>query len=574
MNDIIREIFKDELKLDVKEVKGTWRDTYKSLENGTIGALGLVTKSNVKKGDILLSRPIFSENLYIASDKKKLESPYDLINKDIYVYKDDDIPIKHLKEYLEKNQIEANIKQVYDVDKHRDEFYLDSELTALRSKNRLLISFLAPVCIAVNKKYGDIFSNYFRKLPLYYQRERFQMKLTEEEREWMKQKKVITTSLEDDISLSMYIKNKDEFIGILPEYISKISKVMEIPIKDIQYKRKGWIYILDKFNKEEIDFLTLSTSDERKTNYIFSQPVDYLPIHLLNHVRSGNYKVGVIKDGKSEEIGKDYFTKDDIKMYNSTTELFEAFRNNVVGYIISPYSIYDKRCSREHKNIKIKDIPINFAFAKNNKVLKNIFNKAIDSIGDIDKIDIRASVEEEQKKNIIFVTIIVLGIMTTKIILQVKLTTALKYDQLTKLQNRYLFNEMCKKSQNSMGMTVVIDLDNFKNTNDKFGHIEGDNVLKEVGAILLKIFDKEDCFRISGDEFYIYCMQNNFNKNLEKLVFLGKKSEILTKYNISFSIGFFLKTKEESMEMAFEKADKEMYEAKKNKGFSFKEFKM
>lgn len=268
INGIIRDLFKNELKLNVKEVPGSWRESHNNLEKGTIDALGLVTKNTVRKNNILLSKPIFSENLYVASDKIPLDSPYDLMNQTIYVFKGDEIPIKHLKDFLEKNNIDANIVEVDNIDDFKDNFYLDSEFIALKSQNRLLVSFLAPVCIginkkyeyllphintALNKKYSKKISNHFKNLPLYYQRERFQSSLTEEEKDFLLQKKFITTSLEDDISLSIYIKNSDQFIGILPEYIDKIASIIEIPIK-YTYNGKKWTYIQKNLNKKRLIF--------------------------------------------------------------------------------------------------------------------------------------------------------------------------------------------------------------------------------------------------------------------------------------------------------------------------------
>lgn len=600
INGIIRDLFKNELKLNVKEVHGSWRESHNNLEKGTIDALGLVTKNTVRKNNILLSKPIFSENLYVASDKIPLDSPYDLMNQTIYVFKGDEIPIKHLKDFLEKNNIDANIVEVDNIDDFKDNFYLDSEFIALKSQNRLLVSFLAPVCIGVNKKYEYLLphintalnkkyskkiSNHFKNLPLYYQRERFQSSLTEEEKDFLSQKKFITTSLEDDISLSIYIKNSDQFIGILPEYIDKIASIIEIPIK-YTYNGKKWTYIQKKFKQEEIDFLTLSTTAEGKSSYIFSEAIDYIPMHLLNHIDSGDYNVGVLKDGKSQDIGKEYFIEEDMKIYNSTAELFEAFKKDEVGYIISPYNIYDRDCGKQHKDIKIKDIPINFAFSKKQKILRDIFNKAIAVIGDIDKNEIRNFVEidqkeyvlniteeAEEKKKIWYITIFILLVLISKIVFQKKLTKALKYDQLTNLPNRYLFNEFCKKNDFIKGAVIVIDLDNFKKTNDKYGHSKGDSVLSEVGKLLLDVFPRENTFRISGDEFYLYYGDNDLLERLEKLIYLGTNSNIITKYNISFSIGYYIKNNDESLELSFEKADIAMYDAKKINGFSIMQYK-
>lgn len=600
INNIIRDIFKNELKLNVKEVHGTWRDSYNQLEDGTIGALGLVTKNNIRKDNILLSKPIFSENLYIASDKKLLKSPYDLMNQTIYAYKDDEMPIKYLKEYLEQNNITANIVEVENIDDYKNDFYLDSEFIAVKYQNRLLVSFLAPVCIGINKKYDYLLpyinnalnkkyskkiSTYFKNLPLYHQRERFQNSLTKEEKEFLAQKKFITTSLEDDISLSIYIKNQDKFIGILPQYINKLASIINIPIKYI-YNGKEWLYIQEKFKQENIDFLTLSTTARRKSSYIFSEAIDFIPMHLLNHVDSGDYNVGVLKDGKSQDIGKDFFPEEDIRVYNSTTELFNAFKKDEIGYIISPYNIYDRDCHKQHKDIKIKDIPVNFAFSKNQEMLRNIFNKAIAVVGDFDRNEIRNFVETdqkeyvmglieeaEQKKKIWYIFTLVFGLLICKIVFQRKLTKALTHDQLTKLPNRYLFNEFCKKNDNTKGAVIVIDLDNFKKTNDNYGHSKGDLVLSDVGKLLLEVFSKEHTFRISGDEFYLFYENRDLLERLEKLVTLGKNSTIINQYNISFSIGYYIKNIDETLELAFEKADIAMYDAKKLNGFSIMEYK-
>ncbi|MEG0137344.1 MAG: hypothetical protein RR682_15265, partial [Cetobacterium sp.] len=58
-----------------------------------------------------------------------------------------------------------------------------------------------------------------------------------------------------------------------------------------------------------------------------------------------------------------------------------------------------------------------------------------------------------------------------------------------------------------------------------------------------------------------------------KLVTLGKNSTIINQYNISFSIGYYIKNIDETLELAFEKADIAMYDAKKLNGFSIMEYK-
>ena len=50
---------------------------------------------------------------------------------------------------------------------------------------------------------------------------------------------------------------------------------------------------------------------------------------------------------------------------------------------------------------------------------------------------------------------------------------------------------------------AIIDIDNFKHVNDDFGHKTGDDVLSEIGKILLAIEAEKSVYRYSGDEFTI-----------------------------------------------------------------------
>jgi diguanylate cyclase (GGDEF)-like protein len=79
------------------------------------------------------------------------------------------------------------------------------------------------------------------------------------------------------------------------------------------------------------------------------------------------------------------------------------------------------------------------------------------------------------------------------------------YDSLTGLPNRkLLINTMKEMTDNDIGnfAVVFIDLDNFKEVNDARGHIFGDEVLINVGKVLIEGADDHDIIgRLGGDEF-------------------------------------------------------------------------
>ena len=83
-------------------------------------------------------------------------------------------------------------------------------------------------------------------------------------------------------------------------------------------------------------------------------------------------------------------------------------------------------------------------------------------------------------------------------------------DALTGLGNRHSMNESfpreisrCKKDECPIAL-IMIDVDNFKDFNDKFGHIAGDRALSAVAHILKTQFRPRDVLiRYGGDEFSV-----------------------------------------------------------------------
>lgn len=76
-------------------------------------------------------------------------------------------------------------------------------------------------------------------------------------------------------------------------------------------------------------------------------------------------------------------------------------------------------------------------------------------------------------------------------------------DSLTSLRNRYSLRQDFEMYIGIPLHIVFIDLDNFKEVNDKNGHLFGDKVLAAVGKSLTEHFRTANCYRYGGDEFLI-----------------------------------------------------------------------
>jgi len=114
-----------------------------------------------------------------------------------------------------------------------------------------------------------------------------------------------------------------------------------------------------------------------------------------------------------------------------------------------------------------------------------------------------------------------------------KLSELANIDNLTQLYNRRFFDIRLMEEASRAPIykkdlaLILIDLDNFKIYNDDFGHLTGDKLLKEVGA-LIKAHTRDEgmSFRYGGDEFVILllgCKINAARLIADKLVRLVAK---------------------------------------------------
>jgi diguanylate cyclase (GGDEF)-like protein len=96
-------------------------------------------------------------------------------------------------------------------------------------------------------------------------------------------------------------------------------------------------------------------------------------------------------------------------------------------------------------------------------------------------------------------------------------------DGLTNLYNHRHFQESLSRVirqsviSNSTFSLLMMDLDNFKETNDSFGHLAGDAVLRSVGQTLLEVTRKDDiAARYGGEEFAV--LLNGLDSNQARMV--------------------------------------------------------
>ena len=153
------------------------------------------------------------------------------------------------------------------------------------------------------------------------------------------------------------------------------------------------------------------------------------------------------------------------------------------------------------------------------------------------------------------------------------------HDALTGLANRALFDDRldiaiagARRRENILGL-VFVDVDDFKLTNDSFGHDVGDRVLVALGERLLHaVRDEDTVARLGGDEFVVILprlaqvrdldhIADKLARSLSAVLRLGDRE-----LSVSASIGTALfNPAEDDARSLMMRADIAMYEAKRTR---------
>ncbi|MBO5369345.1 MAG: diguanylate cyclase [Clostridia bacterium] len=150
-------------------------------------------------------------------------------------------------------------------------------------------------------------------------------------------------------------------------------------------------------------------------------------------------------------------------------------------------------------------------------------------------------------------------------------------DSLTGLKNvasYKLFVEECDEKILLFGYepgVVVLDINDLKETNDKFGHEAGNRLIVTASQLISGTFKRSKIFRIGGDEFAVVLKDRDYGEwqsLIEKLDRKTEESFVEFKSNkipvkIARGVAFFDKEKDESFVDVFNRADDSMYAHKR-----------
>ena len=149
-------------------------------------------------------------------------------------------------------------------------------------------------------------------------------------------------------------------------------------------------------------------------------------------------------------------------------------------------------------------------------------------------------------------------------------------DPLSGLFNRRYFHERLEEEldrarrHNTTVALLMIDIDNFKGINDRFGHLAGDTVIRGVGDILKRSVRRFDlCTRFGGEEFAIVMPGSGAENSASVAERIRQRIETfrpaeaeLTDLRVTASIGMAVSPGASAREL-IARADQALYEAKR-----------
>lgn len=177
---------------------------------------------------------------------------------------------------------------------------------------------------------------------------------------------------------------------------------------------------------------------------------------------------------------------------------------------------------------------------------------------------------------VVLLPVAAFGLRTRQVLLaDRKLLELTRFDQLTGTLNRNSLSEFMETYFSShddpSGLGILfVDIDHFKQLNDRFGHAYGDQVLQHIASALMKSLrgSSDLVGRYGGDEFIVLC-PNTTIAELRKVhqrlaaAIAARLEKDDIDHTISVSVGAYVTTRSDTERLALHAADTALYEAKR-----------
>lgn len=413
---------------------------------------------------------------------------------------------------------------------------------------------------------------------------------------------------------------KNQHVGISKEYLDIISNKASlsfslIPTSDwkqtLQFAKEGKCQLVAMLNKspERDKYLTFTDIYFRAPNALYGH---YNQTMVGNLSSITTQSVAVVYDYRLYHYLKNTFSEMNIIPVKNEYEGLKKVEEQQIDYFVGSYysanKIIQELSLSKLRIVGIAELEDNLRIGlhKDSVYLLPQLNKAINELSEQEHQKVFAyfkAMNFIHKTDYTLVTGVALFFTTIFIILFIGYSRSVRFNQalaskntalkelhtqldaknkqlaelairdpLTRLYNRAHLAEMInqqiklKDRYNTRSCLIMIDIDDFKQVNDKLGHKTGDDILKNLSEILTQCARNSDIVaRWGGEEFVLLCPETD----IEEAMLLAKRfQKALSEINhdalpkVTCSIGIAELHNKDSADEWFICADNAMYQAK------------
>ena len=390
------------------------------------------------------------------------------------------------------------------------------------------------------------------------------------------------------------IKSKEKIKGINAEILENFTKITGVDIKYVKYNKVADLKKAIENKKVDIffNYYNISSSEYRQidnnfiTEYVILVPED--SNEVINSIESLKGKdIYFVKD---RDIYNDFKgVQSNVHFVDNVLDIAKQAKNNFIVIDKEEYNYYKNTVFRSHSMIYqdylVKDRT--FMVKSSEKLLFDILNYTVNNASYYDNRNIGVSLLKlDLFKNrtfsemyIILILIIFSPFIIVFLFRYLKNKRKVKKQLLKEERHKYMDYLTSLKNRNYLSFNIsswnelevfpkaviVIDLNNIKYINDKYGHLEGDKEIRKAASILINTqLENSEIIRIDGNEFLIYLLEYN-ERQIE--IYSKKLKRELKKLPHSFgaAIGYSVINSEvKSIEDAINEASIMMRKDKKN----------
>jgi len=289
--------------------------------------------------------------------------------------------------------------------------------------------------------------------------------------------------------------------------------------------------------------------------------------------------IGFLRDAKSLDTNKEYIELIDKYVITSKTNKKGIITD--VSDAFTKISGYSKKeiIGKSHSVVAHPDTP--------KELYKNMWETILSGkiykgeIKNLNKngaeywIETTITPKKDKYNNVLGFSAIIRDITDKKIVEEYSIT-----DALTGLYNRRFFdtnftkeNKISKRDNKNL-VLLMLDIDYFKNYNDRYGHQKGDEILKLVSLAMKSLFKRANdyVYRLGGEEFAVSFYTNDKNSAIERAESLRKDienlkiehagSQISSYLSVSIGVSFIPKECVMDVDEIYKITDKALYKAK------------